>query len=212
MTKQRLYWLVEKIRRDYGINYPPPYDARTLCTSVFGLHLNTIDLKTPKLRGMSHIPSRSIVIDSKKTDSEQNFYCMHEIIHQTVHKNRPTKSYSCYDETQADQDPFIEWEANEGAAQFLIPYQDFIPRVAMYFNAYSPHALWGLQEMLSDHYFVSQQVIGIRLDSLSYEIDQYRQGVSMENIELLSRTQRQNLKKQFTNYRALCAFMPVGVL
>lgn len=204
MTKQQLYHLVEGIRKDFGVNSSPPYDSRILCTSVFGLHLNFIDLKTPKLRGMSHIPSRSVLIDSKRSDCEQNFYCMHEIIHQTVHKNRPTKLYSCYDETQAVQDPFIEWEANEGAAQFLIPYQDFIPRVSLYFNADCPSALANLPEEMARHYFVSPQVISIRLDNLSYEIEQYRAGTPVESIELLSCTQRRNQNKKFTNYSALC--------
>lgn len=206
MTKRRLYYLVETIRNEFRIDFPPPYDAKMLCTAVLGLHLDTLELKTPKLRGMSHIPSRSVVIDSKRSEREQNFFCMHEIMHHTAHKNRPTKLYSCYDETPVDQDPFIEWEANEGAAQFLVPYQDFIPRASMYFNAYCPGGLVDLPNILADHYFVSPQVINIRLDNLSYEIEQYRNGRSIEEIELLSRTQRKNLKKKFTNYSALCAF------
>lgn len=204
MTKRRLYYLVEKIRKDYGITDPPPYDAKALCTSVFGLHLDFFEIKTQKLRGMSHIPSRSIVIDPEKSEQEQNFYCMHEIMHHTVHKNRPTKSYSCYEETQANQDPFVEWEANEGAAQFLVPYQDFIPRFWCYLNA--PRPPQNIQGLLAGYYHVSQQVINIRIDSLSYEIDQYKEGARLDCLELLSRRQRQKRGIITTSYGALCDF------
>lgn len=192
MTKQRLYYQVERIRKDNGVNYPPPYDAKKLCTSNFRLYLNVIELKTPNLRGMSHIPSHSIIIDSKRLENEQNFYCMHEIMHHTLHRNRPTKLYSCYEETQADQDSFIEWEANEGAAQFLVPYQDFIPRIKRNFldEYYVPfHEIVELAE----HYNVSNKVIENRLRSLSYEIYQYRNRVPIDSLEILSKNQLRSM-------------------
>ena len=202
MTKQQLYRLIEKIRKDYGINCVPPYDARRLCTSVFGLHLSKQELKTPRLRGMSHIPSKSILIDSRRSDEEQNFYCMHEIIHQTVHKSRPTKSYSCYDETLAEQNSYIEWEANEGAAQFLVPYQDFIPR----FTALLKLNASGIQYRLAAYYHVTPQVINIRMNSLAYEIDQYCRGTCLTSLELLSRRQCKQRGIIATCYEALCDF------
>ena len=203
MAKQRLYRLVEEIRKDYGINYPPPYNSIELCTSAFGLYLNKLDLKTPKLRGMSHIPSRSVLIDSKLSEEEQNFYCMHEIIHHTVHKTRPTKLYSCYEGTQVDQNSFIEWEANEGAAQFLVPYQDFIPRFSTLLDAKTV----GIPYILANYYNVTAQVINIRMDNLAYEIDQYQLGVGLEDIELLSRREREARGIKVECYPAVCDFM-----
>lgn len=203
MTKQQLYRLIEEIRKNYGIGYAPPYDAKSLCITIFGLHLSIFDLKTPKLRGISHIPSKSVLIDAKLSDEEQNFYCMHEIIHQTAHKGRPTKTYSCYDGTRADQDSFIEWEANEGAAQFLVPYQDFIPRFTSLFSDKASD----IQGVLAEHYHVTPQVINIRMNSLAYEIDQYRTGVQLDRIELLSRRQCERRGISPTCYQAYCDFL-----
>lgn len=116
MNKQELYYRVDLLRQRIGIKCSPPYDSRKLCTETFGLNLDFLDLRTHKLRGISHIPSRSIVIDAKRTSEEQNFHCMHEIMHHILHCNRTTKIYSSYEETQVDQDSLIEWQANEGAA------------------------------------------------------------------------------------------------
>lgn len=205
MTKEQLYCLVEKIRRDYGISYPPPYQTKALCSSSFGLYVNVLEIKTPKLRGMSHIPSRSIMLDSKMSDFEQNFYCAHEVMHHIIHKNRPTKLFSCYEETQAEQDSFVEWEANEGAAQFLVPYQDFIPRFSAVLDN-PPHKDFWIEGYFSDQYGVSPQVITFRLNNLEYEIDQYRAGVPIDRVNILSKRQRQRLNIAATNYSALCAF------
>lgn len=183
MTKQQLYYQVETFRKAYSVNYPPPYDAKMLCTSNFKLHIDVIELKTPNLRGMSHIPSRSVIIDSKLSAYEQNFYCMHEIMHHLMHKDRPTKSYSGYDKTQVAQDPIVEWEANEGAAQFLIPYRDFIPRI-------KPNPLYYLfpREIaeLAGYYNTTIRVVRNRLRSLRYEIYQYQRGVPIDSLEILS--------------------------
>ena len=59
---------------------------------------------------------------------------------------------------------------------------------------------------MSDTYQVSPRVIDIRMDSLAYEIDQYRQGVTLENLNILSRTQRKRMGITPTDYRVLCAF------
>lgn len=206
MTKQQLYCSIENIRVRFGAGYPLPYDAKELCTSAFGLHFDSTDLKTPKLRGAAHLPSHSVIIDSKMTDLEQNFYCMHEIMHHILHKSRPTKVYSCYDKTPANQDTFIEWEANEGAAQFLVPYQSFVPLFSSLLDSppFSPSCF---AAYLASCYNVSEPVIINRIDNLGYEIDQYRRGIPIDRIEILSKTQqkRRGIPPP-RNYNAVCAF------
>lgn len=205
MTKRQLYCSVEDIRNKFSVNCPPPYDAKELCVSVFGLYFELIKLKTPKLRGMSHLPSRSVVVNSDMSTSAQNFYCMHEIMHHTLHINRPTKIYSCYDETSADQDAIIEWEANEGAAQFLIPYQGFVPLFSSLLDSppFSPSCF---AAYLAGCYSVSEPVIINRINNLGYEIDQYRSGIPIDRIEILSKTQQQRRGIPSHNYNAVCAF------
>lgn len=190
MTKSELYFQVEALRKRVGLESRPPYNSKVLCTTLFGLNLDVLDFKTPKLRGMSHIPSHSVLIDGKRSAEEQNFYCMHEIMHHMFHKDRPTKSYSSYEETQADQDPFIEWQANEGAAQFLMPYQTFIPDYIQTSKHFAHEAFSQVEviEALSKKYFVSEKVISNRIDSLNYEIYQVLHEVDIININICSKT------------------------
>lgn len=64
----------------------------------------------------------------------------------------------------------------------------------------SPHTTKG------EHYRVTEQVINIRLNSLAYEIDQYRSGTSLDCLELLSRRQCKKRGITTSSYLALCDF------
>lgn len=206
MTKQELYCQIEFLRKKIGIVCPPPYDSKVLCTAQFGLNLDMLDLRTSKLRGMSHIPSRSVVIDCKRTPEEQNFHCMHEIMHHVFHRNRSTKSYSSYDTTQADQDPFIEWQANEGAAQFLLPYQRFIPDYIQVSKKLAHKAFSQLRviEILSDKYFVSEKVISNRIDSLNYEIYQVLNNADIAKVRLCSKAYLTSIEWYLRHEKTFC--------
>ena len=207
MNKQELYCQIERLRQRVEAGYSFPYNSKTLCTNFFGLNLDSLDLRTHKLRGMSHIPSRSVVIDSKKTPEEQNFYCMHEIMHHIFHQNMGTKIYSSYEETQADQNPFIEWQANEGAAQFLVPYQIFIPDYVRLSRLHARDSFLtqaDLCKILAPHYFVSPKVISNRIDSLNYEIYQFLHGVSISKIVLLSKTKLKSIGWSLTHDKTYC--------
>lgn len=188
MTKLELYRTVEAIRASCDILTSPPFDSKNLCTNTFSLNLTETSIKTPGLRGMSHIPSRTVILDSNLNAEEQNFYCMHEIMHHLLHRNRRTKVYSVYEYTAADQDPFVEWEANEGAAQFLVPYQTFIPD---YINLSRKNARSNIpgvetRNELSNIYSVTQSVIATRIKNLNYEIWQYINGTPICSIDVRS--------------------------
>ena len=84
------------------------------------------------------------------------------------------------------QNTFIEWQANEGAAQFLVPYQDFIPR---YNQEYEKVLSYCVNDILADHYNVTPQVIIHRVSNLKQEFRQYENGVPIERINLVSNRQ-----------------------
>lgn len=206
MNKQELYSEIEKLRKDKAITWNPPYDAKVLCTTKFHLFFELLDIATPKLRGMAHIPSRSVVIDAKISPPEINFHCMHEIMHHVFHSDRPTKIYNTYDDTQADQDPFIEWQANEGAAQFLVPYQIFIPDYIKVSRecAHNTFPDTDVENILAQKYFVSSKVIHNRIDSLNYEIYQYLNGVSIEKIDIRSKSYLQKTGWNLRHEKRYC--------
>ena len=136
----------------------------------------------------------------------QNFDCTHEIIHFFFH-DTPDQNWICFEdnERKIKQDMYLEWQANEGAAQFLVPYQDFIPRFVQYIDS-QPSFSYLVPEELANFYNVSPQVINIRMSSLSYEIDQFRRGIAVEDIKLLSRNRQRQLGIRSTPYSAFCDF------
>lgn len=190
MNKRELYEVVEQIRSRYDIPALPPFDAKILCVCNFGLNYEEMHIRTSGLRGMSHIPSKSVVLDISLQPEEKNFFCAHEIMHHLFHKDRGTKVYSGYERTTADQNPIVEWEANEGAAQFLIPYQTFIPDYvdASRRNAREPFPEIYACKELAKKYFVSPHVIKNRAENLNYEIYQYLHGVPIKFLDIRSNT------------------------
>lgn len=148
-------------------------------------------LKSLGLRGMSHIPSYMVVIDSKISAVEQNFFCMHENLHHVFHKHGKTKSFKGYEKVRPGQNKIIEWEANEGAAQFLVPYQLIIPDFFSLSKKNARKSAWdydlnNLCKELSLKYKVTPGVINNRLKNLRYEIYYYYYKRSFKGIKLLS--------------------------
>lgn len=97
----------------YGINIVRRWD--------YGIKLERIPFKTRGLRGMSYPGARPqpdiILLNSKRSEIEQNFDCGHEMVHLAIHRNLNKKVFNCFDRSTApNQDPFLEWQANEGAA------------------------------------------------------------------------------------------------
>lgn len=168
----------------------PPFPSNKICGILYKGHKKS-----------------SIALNPNRSEKMQNFDCMHELIHYFFH-DIPDGCCICGDESglSIDQDSYIEWQANEGAAQFLVPYQDFIPRVigALTFSTASApqYLIW----RLSNFYRVTPRVIEIRLDTLSHELDQYRQGTPLGQIHVLSKTQQKALNIKPTPYNAMLDF------
>lgn len=202
-AKEDLYSRVDKMREHLGIiSYDAPVNTLELCAKkISDVKLIYHAFDTAGFCGAAFAGDKmnTIVLNSNRSEIEQNFDCGHELIHLVRHRNRNSGIFNC---TTKNQNSFLEWEANEGSAQFIIPYQDFIPRFSKLFNSKAS----GIQRMLAMYYHVTTQVINVRLNSLAYEIDQYLMGTHIENIELLARRQRKMRGIQTTNYQALCDY------
>lgn len=192
MTKSKLYKKVNNIRKILDIeliSYPiylEDYIGKTT-------KIQRIPLQTDGLRGMvltQDVPIPIIVLDENLSSNESNFVCAHEIFHLLVHPSKNNVTFTCHDSIRPQQNSFQEWEANEGGAELIVPYKDFIPRFLSYTARYTPYTTPGVLEALASHYHVSVPVIKNRIDNLSYEIYQYLNGISIENIKLLSRNQQ----------------------
>lgn len=206
-AKSALYEDVDIIRRSFGIPIYQSFstvDIISSCSGQYDLYFESF--KTVGLCGVAMVGKKrdTIILNLNRDVVERNFDCAHELIH--LHKHRDKQeSFNCFTSAKLQQDPFIEWEANEGAAQLLVPYQDFIPRFVSYMYTGETALRWA-PKLLADHYHVSQQVINLRIKNLSYEIDQFCCGVRIEDVQLLSWNQLNRFGIQPTDYVSKCTF------
>lgn len=195
-TKELLYNVihVHKMKTGLSIN-EYGFDMIELCNNV-GIKIDSVPFKTKALRGMAAIgrgyKKDVILLNTERNSIEQNYDCGHEFIHLRIHRDLRQETFHCIDSSyQANQDPFIEWQANEGAAEFIVPYISFIPLVIKCRNDMKTSSdIISFKEYAANIYNVSRQVIGFRLESLKYEIDQCLNGADVRNIKLLSAAQQ----------------------
>ncbi len=201
--KEKLYEDIDFFRALYGV----PFDKPIECVSMF-VYYGSFDLeyhkfKAPGVCGVAMVGKKvdTVILNSNRTPEEQNFDCGHEFTH--LIKHRKIQDYfKCFTSTKPWQNRFLEWQANEGSAQFIVPYQDFIPR---FVDLLEQNTTW-IPGTLAEHYHVTVPVINYRIDNLSYEIDQYRAGKSINQLRLLSHNQLKREGITPTCYNALCDF------
>lgn len=99
-----------------------------------------------------------ICLNSLRDDKGKNFDCMHELIHFWFHP--PATRWCIYDRV-VNQHRGIEWQANEGAAQALMPRELFIEKY---------YEFKGNQDRLSDFFFVGKHAVQYRITNLKREI------------------------------------------
>ncbi len=194
--KKQLYSDGARIKRfmifrkdQYGINLVQEYNS-------FGIKLEAIPFKTHGLRGMAAIAEAPdpdvILLNTKRSPLEQNFDCGHETMHLGLHRHTGQKTFNCYDEVTAKQNPFLEWQANEGSAEFFVPHRIFIPMLHEFFGLHPTFQT--VQEFIrlaSNTFMVPRQVIRYRLENLKYEILQFYAGIDVYDLELLSKIQQE---------------------
>ena len=93
----------------------------------------------------------------------------------------------CSEKNIISQESSIEYQANEGAAQCLVPYERFIPEISnLYDDAMSSDEIDFFIAKLAQKYHVTSAVISVRLQSLKYEIWQYMSGTAIKHLRILS--------------------------
>lgn len=204
--KEELYRFADGLRLYYYIPDNRPIKALDLVSHDPRIDLEYCHFKTPGLCGVAMVGDKTdtLILNSNRNSVEQNFDCSHELVHLFKHRSIQD-DFKCFTKARPRQNTFLEWQANEGAAQFLVPYQDFIPRFTHCID-YPSLSTYPILDLLADFYNVTPQVINVRISSLSYEIDQYQQGIAVDNIKLLSRNQQRQLGIRPTPYSAVCDF------
>ncbi|WP_373263213.1 ImmA/IrrE family metallo-endopeptidase [Hungatella hathewayi] len=197
-SKKELYKEVAVIKKWLKLkSINPQLDLVELVANNY-CELEKLPFKTEGLRGISIIGNENssdiIMLNNKRTLFEQNYDCGHEIMHLLLHRNLDQKTFNCFDHCKANQNPFLEWQANEGAAEFFLPYRyllHIIDKCRNYLTSYSE--LCRFKQALSKSLCIPEAVVTFRLENLKYEIYQYLSGTDIDDIEILSARKQEEL-------------------
>lgn len=198
-TKAGLYTAVNKLRGRLEISWEDyPLDLRALCGERGSIQTALLPFRTEGLKGMSVIGSEGesdvILINQAVSWEEQNFICAHELLHLTLHRDAPARSFRCFERALPNQDGSQEWQANEGAAELLVPAALLFPAVRRSFLSLEEgNRVETFRKETAQRFRVVEAVVTYRLESLKYELSQYLAGVPREQIRCLSHRQQEKL-------------------
>lgn len=180
------------MKQQFNINPSDyPLDIFEICKRISNVEIQAVPFKTADLRGMVSLANNDseahvILVNSNKSFQEQNFHGFHELMHIPT-ADQPGTLLRCYDTVKPNQNSYMEWLANEGAAEFVVPYKLLLPMIKDEFSdMITGIGTWQFCEDHSDDFGVSPIVLQNRIDSLKYETYQYLNGVPLDKIEILS--------------------------
>ena len=116
-AKDELYSFVARLRKQLNIT-EYPINTINICSNFGIADVIKHNFKTFGMcaAAMSGEKKNTIILNSCRSESEQNFDCGHEIIHLTKHQHTKIEIFNCFSSTKPTQNEFLEWESNEGAA------------------------------------------------------------------------------------------------
>lgn len=204
-TKRDLYRAINRFRCEYSIEHTDNVAAeceRRGWAKVIDYPFTTIGLKGVSYLARNEQERNLIILRKALSQEEKNFTCAHELIHVKFHSHLHIATFQCFDKVRPNQNSILEWQANEGAAELLVPMEEFLPKIKE--NLPSLKTWQDIENFdfeLAKYFSTTSGVIKIRYEDLKYEIQQYLGGVSLENIELLSRKmqQRRGIKAESLN-------------
>lgn len=191
VTKSGLYRQVCNIRNSFGLAQDEyGIDTIQLCKEM-GIRVENAPFYSPGLRGMAIVGGKDesdvIILNSDRNSTEQNVDCSHECMHLGLHRDEPYRTFKCFEKVAPGQDKYIEWQANEGGAELLVPYSNLLPRIKHYEHLlHSYENIIAFKDELKNTYNVTDAVITFRIESLKYEIAQYLDGVPLDDLRILS--------------------------
>lgn len=188
LSKAKLYEIVTEKAAELGFNSSAQnykIDAQKLAMEVcHNPEIRIIEFNDIKICGLLYKGeyATTIGLNARRSAGGKNFDCMHELIHYWLHDQN---AFYCLD----GQAGHMEWQANEGAAQFLMPYQSFIPNYCYLhdklYGKFAPLKAYEMQvAALAGNYMVGEMAVKFRMESLKGEIAQYIDGVSVDKIKV----------------------------
>lgn len=174
------------------------FSMEKVCKEQLNIYVSIVPFKTPGLRGMAYPETKDtkevILLNARRQQKEQNFDCCHELIHLLRHHANDSQSFSCYEKIRPNQNPFYEWEANEGAAEMIMPYKRIIPDFVNIYHHLPMKKRFecpqtSIMEILATKYNVSPLMATYRMENLKYELAMYCAGVDINTILPISKNE-----------------------
>lgn len=196
LSKKSLYTTIDYIRTQLGIDLDDHPDKYKFYSDELAkvVNIELVQFDSKRLCGLivkNELPKQStVIINSSKSSDSQKFALMHELVHFFAHPI-PKKPFLCDESNKSDP---LEWQANEGSAEILVPYRIFIPRIADLIRKCSDYMDYvSVSYILADEFATSVPIITNRMNSLVYEINQYIEGIPLDRIKILSKSKREKL-------------------
>jgi len=194
LSKAGLYEIVTEKAVQLGFNmYAQKYKIDAIALAMQVCHnpeIKMLEFDSIKVCGLMYKGKlgTTIGLNTRRSAGGRNFDCMHELMHYWLHDQ---SAFYCLD----DMDGHMEWQANEGAAQFLMPYQSFIPNYCYLhdrlYAKYAPQQAYDMQiAALAGNYMVGEMAVKFRMESLKGEIAQYIDGVGIDKIKIVANRSR----------------------
>lgn len=183
MTRRTLYRRMDAMREKYGIR--GVFDPYAFAEAQ-GIPLTRHHFHDPRLHGIlvRTADCCGVILRADLTPARERFYLTHELVHRELHYGETGRT--------AFADSGREYQADEGAAELLMPYRDLIPRALSLRRRFLSNPTAALQ-ILAAHYRLDLETVRRRLRSLQHEIALCRSGVPVSEIVPLSRREVQML-------------------
>ena len=211
IDKESLYKNVQEIREYLNITFNDyPLNIFDICENIKEVEIGVVPFKNQNLKGMVTIAqdendNHVIIVNGNKTKEEQNYHGCHELLHIWFRSVEPGMSLNCFEKCKPNQNTFIEWLANEGAAELLVPFKVFLPLVKE--NKEEMLRNFGTTDFCEKYavdFGVAPIVLKNRLNALKYEIYQYiEKEIDLDDIEILSKSKQDSLGIKIKSFNDL---------
>ena len=204
-TKEELYHAVDEVRETLNVKFKNGHiDLKNLRKSIDYVKVGFIDLPSKRIRGAASPKEGLILLNSNREPLERNFDFIHELFHLIFHRYKEDmRIFPCIDgDLLINTDKIYEWQANESAAELLIPYKIFIPEfITAFHDCTSIYEYEIIVKKFACKYRVTLPVMEYRIASLCYELYQYEHGKGIDEIEILSKRKQIERRIHLISYR-----------
>ena len=194
INKQELYLKIDRLRNSLlYLGLKPPFNIFEICSKIKNVDVETCNFSTKGFMGMAVLAKypgdlNCILINSNLSYVEQNFHGIHEFIHIYTSPRNSGQTFKCYDSVRPHQNAYIEWVANEGAAELLVPYKTLLPMIKENYESMTEgFGTYRFCEKNASMFSVTPVVLQNRICSLKYEIQQYINGTNIDKIKIMSK-------------------------